>query len=505
MSKPALCQPPPPTVSMQGPTTPRLYFYITRTNGALVPLIPADELPLDVKLQGVPRALNSDQVFALTSVGELPSTGLTFKLVASTQPLSTPALRSPTTLASMTAPSAAPDETTRRAITTTHSCHSSYDSPRPTPAAHETATTWRSTPKPTPTPTAQSIINAILDTDAGASTAAKIGYIPDSRKPIPPSGALPDPEKKTYCSHWIRHGECDYTQQGCRYRHEMPDRATLLKIGFRGVPKWWAERNVVVRLPAEGERGGGAAGERPFGWARTGGRVLDGVDGVSSASSSRGSSVSEAASVKLTAVPVVPRAVSKVTASVTKPVRPVEVKEVPTSVRVVPSGSIEVDLIDFEPLIPAPAPASASAPVASSSIDKADTDNATPSPASNSHSVTTSTPKTILSPKNAFIAAGEHPLAQIANAAQAKATPPATSSPPRPTHPEAKTTQLVPRARYNGGLMASRFAVPQGPAGGATGPSPRGYKASPRSVTAAQRKHAATLGCRDRRSATASG
>lgn len=490
MSKPASCQPPPPTVSMQGPTTPRLYFYITRTNGALVPLIPADELPLDVKLQGVPRALNSDQVFALTSVGELPSTGLTFKLVASTQPLSTPALRSPTTLASMTAPSAAPDETTRRAITTTHSRHSSYDSPRPTPAAHEIATTWRSTPKPTPT--AQSIINAILDTDAGASTAAKIGYTPDARKPIPPSGALPDPEKKTYCSHWIRHGECDYTQQGCRYRHEMPDRATLLKIGFRVVPKWWAERNVVVRLPAEGERGEGAAGERPFGWARTGGRVLDGGDGVSSASSSRGSSVSEAASVKLTAIPVVQRAVSKVTASVTKLVRPIEVKEVPTSVRVSPSGNIEVDLIDFEPLIPAPA--------ASSPTNKAETDKATPSPASNSHSVTTSIFKTTPSPKNVFIAAGEHPLAQIANAAQATMV-----SPPRPTHPDAKTTQLVPRARYNGGLMASRFAVPQGPAGGATGPSPRGYKASPRSVTAAQRKHAATLGCRDRRSATASG
>jgi hypothetical protein len=52
----------------------------------------------------------------------------------------------------------------------------------------------------------------------------------------------PDTNKKTYCSYWIRTGECDYTQQGCRYKHEMPDLETLNRIGFRDFPLWWKQR-----------------------------------------------------------------------------------------------------------------------------------------------------------------------------------------------------------------------------------------------------------------------
>jgi hypothetical protein len=52
---------------------------------------------------------------------------------------------------------------------------------------------------------------------------------------------------KIYCSYWIRSGECDYTQQGCRYKHEMPDKQTLASIGFRTVPRWWQEK-VAIQL-----------------------------------------------------------------------------------------------------------------------------------------------------------------------------------------------------------------------------------------------------------------
>ncbi|KAL8951655.1 MAG: hypothetical protein Q9222_002383 [Ikaeria aurantiellina] len=47
------------------------------------------------------------------------------------------------------------------------------------------------------------------------------------------------PGKKVYCSHWIRHGECDFIQQGCLYKHEMPDRDTLKAIGIRSIPAWY--------------------------------------------------------------------------------------------------------------------------------------------------------------------------------------------------------------------------------------------------------------------------
>jgi hypothetical protein len=84
-----------------------------------------------------------------------------------------------------------------------------------------------------------------MDAIAGSDpvTAARIGYVP--RRPLPPSGAEPEQEKKVYCTYWIRTGECDYTQQGCLYKHEMPDLETLKKIGFISEPRWWKEKYAV--------------------------------------------------------------------------------------------------------------------------------------------------------------------------------------------------------------------------------------------------------------------
>ena len=47
--------------------------------------------------------------------------------------------------------------------------------------------------------------------------------------------------KKIYCTHWLRHGECDFIQQGCLYKHEMPDELTLKSIGIRPYPRWYME------------------------------------------------------------------------------------------------------------------------------------------------------------------------------------------------------------------------------------------------------------------------
>lgn len=63
--------------------------------------------------------------------------------------------------------------------------------------------------------------------------------------------------EKIYCTYWIARGECHYTQQGCRFKHEMPNLETLREImGRRSFPKWWLEsigmqRSVKV-LPSHG-------------------------------------------------------------------------------------------------------------------------------------------------------------------------------------------------------------------------------------------------------------
>ncbi|OAA50714.1 chromodomain-helicase-DNA-binding protein 4 [Cordyceps fumosorosea ARSEF 2679] len=46
---------------------------------------------------------------------------------------------------------------------------------------------------------------------------------------------------KIYCDKWIHEGVCAFTQQGCKFKHEMPqDEATQQSLGlFHGLPTWW--------------------------------------------------------------------------------------------------------------------------------------------------------------------------------------------------------------------------------------------------------------------------
>lgn len=53
---------------------------------------------------------------------------------------------------------------------------------------------------------------------------------------------IPRKEGKVYCTYWIACGECHYAQQGCRFKHEMPNLETLREImGRNSYPKWWLE------------------------------------------------------------------------------------------------------------------------------------------------------------------------------------------------------------------------------------------------------------------------
>lgn len=56
------------------------------------------------------------------------------------------------------------------------------------------------------------------------------------------SGPIPRKGEKVYCTYWIARGECHFAQQGCRFKHEMPDLDTLgVIMGRRSFPKWWLE------------------------------------------------------------------------------------------------------------------------------------------------------------------------------------------------------------------------------------------------------------------------
>lgn len=339
---------PPPAIQSQS----RIAYFITRTNGTPVPLIPADELPYNVKLQHVPRVLTPDQTYGLHYVGNSPYTGNTFRLEKSSsynnnmhrfdcQPAEEnsyshgPCNAAPRQFQ-------APDSMVRQSIF--------QDSTRAPPpsrpvSAYETSKSWRrsdpvniSTPPPVDgTDATQNAINAILRSQAGAETAERIGYRSHDSTP-PPSGKMPDQEKKEWCTYWILHGDCAYVQQGCRYRHEMPDKAKLAEIGIHHVPRWWLEQNSAIKLGGDRTTLGPVV--KPEVWLKS----RKGSDADSESSST------DSASTQSEKPPTPPKVILQ---------REVTPKPSPKIMPARPSTPTEL-LINFVPLVPTPSTASSS-------------------------------------------------------------------------------------------------------------------------------------------------
>ena len=251
--------PPGSSPGQQQQHQPRLMYFITRTNGSIVPLVPTDELPYTVCLDGAPRNMSPEQTFGMQFLGSLPYTGTFFR----------PKEDTPATQRASSQPGTpfhhrqysngkqymAPDALARQATTNAgHHSHTLSNTHSATTAHRTQETTLPQvnnaghTPSSAPTDP-QAIIDAIVSSKSGAQTAARIGYVPKPATAIsPPSGKIPDANKKTHCSYWIRTGECDYAQQGCMYKHEMPAEKALLELGFRTTPRWWLENNQAIKL-----------------------------------------------------------------------------------------------------------------------------------------------------------------------------------------------------------------------------------------------------------------
>ncbi|RYP40052.1 hypothetical protein DL766_000076 [Monosporascus sp. MC13-8B] len=79
----------------------------------------------------------------------------------------------------------------------------------------------------------------------------------------------PQRRPKIYCDKWVHEGVCAFTQQGCKYKHEMPfDKVTQHQLGlFHGFPAWWkkhqaelARQRDPVPPPSPLDNAGGAGG-----------------------------------------------------------------------------------------------------------------------------------------------------------------------------------------------------------------------------------------------------
>ncbi|CAK3761062.1 hypothetical protein DOTSEDRAFT_33250 [Lecanosticta acicola] len=356
----------------------RLAYFITRNNGLPVPLIPADELPFSVKLQNVPRVLTPDQTLGLQYAGSAPYTGVTFVLDKEVAGLPMQRSTSGPPGESMHARSQsgaarqflAPDAHARQALAS-HASSSPQTLPMRPVSASETAKSWRRT-EPLPSSSAdrdatQSAIDAILHSSSGAETADRIGYRSRSNITPPPSGVIPDQEKKIYCTHWILQGWCMYEQQGCRYKHEMLDEEGLKSIGIKHTPRWWKEQNAPVKLgfASSAEKRAAAAGTsppttvgvltKPEDWlkARKGsessiGSSEDGQHSETTAATSEEETLTRKGG-KQAVTPSTSSKSSKATSPTLPPARPSTPVQKAVKTR---EPSTTSDLIDFAPLLP---------------------------------------------------------------------------------------------------------------------------------------------------------
>ncbi|RAK76117.1 uncharacterized protein BO72DRAFT_147850 [Aspergillus fijiensis CBS 313.89] len=211
---------------MSSPIRPQ--FFCTRPNGTLTPLVAVDELPSHISIRGAPRTLSPSETQGMTSLGTV-SSRLQFYVLEGTLPHTTRA-----------SPGTAPG-------------HRSRD--------NDVQATLMNLASDENIPVSQRVaISTLLQHGVSqnwfATPSSSSGWLVPSSN-VNPQGngtARQSPHynsKKEYCSYWIRHGECDYQQQGCLYKHEMPhDLSMLEKLGLRDIPRWYRDKfNIPSLLP----------------------------------------------------------------------------------------------------------------------------------------------------------------------------------------------------------------------------------------------------------------
>lgn len=179
------------------PLSRQVRYFVARGDrqGALVPLIPADELPFALK--GVPDTLHSTQTFGLRYAGKAPRlAGPNFE-VENGQ---------------------APD----------------FEVPRicvPSQRSNDDDDDFSN--MPTDDASLSSAPCLLEDRPSSTQQTSSSG----SREPL----MLRAVQLKPLCRHWLQHGTCKY-DHACKFRHEIPPEAVLRRYGF--LPPYWWEMGV---------------------------------------------------------------------------------------------------------------------------------------------------------------------------------------------------------------------------------------------------------------------
>lgn len=190
-------------------------FFVTRQNGNMVPLIAMDELPPSIRIHDVKRTLSPHDISGMTGVGIYGSRHVQHIIEGPTQP--------PLIDQNLPASGYSPQ---RSFVDPSFQSCGFHIQPKSYGIQEQAPKSTSYQP----------------DSDRVNQQPSSISSLP-AWHDLPSHGLQPAAGVKEYCSYWLRHGECDYAQQGCLYKHEMPlDKATLQRLGLRDVPKWYREK-----------------------------------------------------------------------------------------------------------------------------------------------------------------------------------------------------------------------------------------------------------------------
>lgn len=206
-------------------------FFVTRQNGSMVPLIAMDELPPNVMIRGVPHTLTPWQISGMGNVGNFNTRHRQHLVEVSNNGFGVQ-------------PNAGD-----RQIKPLASAHPGpYDQlpgrqPRAYGIEEQAATAGASQLRTSQPSTAAPGVYSSNPTSTPLARWEDVTTLP--------LGQVPG--KKEWCSHWLRKGECDYAQQGCIYRHEMPlTLEGLERVGLRDIPAWYRAEYGIPSLLTHG-------------------------------------------------------------------------------------------------------------------------------------------------------------------------------------------------------------------------------------------------------------
>ncbi|KAL8794574.1 MAG: hypothetical protein Q9195_002909 [Heterodermia aff. obscurata] len=271
---------------MSGP--PRPQFFVARPDGSLTPMIAVDELPSEIRIVGVPATITPAGTQNMTSLGLKERSTERYEVLSADD--SVPS-KSDQKIAAVTekepnleqagpvkeyiqplkvepAKTGGNEGKMSEQVSANHDQgHAAVENKANEPTSQDVES-WRKTVpsdalvnenRPTTTIGSEKgkekhdeAASAAKNKDDEASSAGKTSKsshdslandnLP-SKAAYGGMGTTGTLGKKVYCTHWIRWGECDYTQQGCLYKHEMPDEAKLQEIGIATYPRWFRIAN----------------------------------------------------------------------------------------------------------------------------------------------------------------------------------------------------------------------------------------------------------------------